>query len=318
MDVIEMSEERYLTGKCPMCGEALQVPERLKEFSCMFCGEKLTPSQLTADRPEDRPEGDPEALLQRVRESIIHTVADDPVIRQKINRKDFDAAFDEYERSFRGIFDDLDLACRIQPDRRDANLEDIVSSFLDRLEERWTEKGRRPGSIQYNMRRDDDKMTIAVFLVPMVGRLRLSISKAFGDTLQRRWVERHPKSPFYVGTYEAISEGFRRKFKFCFITTAVCREAGKPDDCPELTAFRAFRDGYLANCPDGPALIAEYYEFAPGIVTALDLCGGPEAYREVRETWLDPCYRDILADRPAQCNKRYTDMVRTLATRYLS
>lgn len=313
-----MSEEGYLTGKCPMCGEELRVPERLKEFSCMFCGEKLTPSELTAEGPEDRPDGDPEALLRRVRERIVHTVADDPAIRQKINRKDFDAAFDEYEGSFRGIFDDLDLACRIAPERKDAYMEDIVAGFLDGLEQRWTEKGRRPGSLQYNMRRDDDKMTIAVFLVPMVGRLRLSISKAFGETLQRRWVERHPKSPFYVGTYEDISEGFRRKLKLCFITTAVCREAGKPDNCAELTAFRAFRDGYLAACPDGPALIAEYYEIAPAIVTGLDLCGGPEAYREVRETWLEPCYRDIRAGRLEACKHRYADMVRMLERRYLS
>lgn len=313
-----MSEERFWTGKCPMCGEELRVPERLKEFSCMFCGAKLTPEQLAADAPADAPEGDPEALLAKVRENIVHTVADDPAIRQKINRKDFDAAFDEYEHSFRGIFDDLDLACRLRPDRTEEYLEEVVSHFLDRLEERWTDKNRRPGSLQYNMRRDDDKMTIAVFLVPMVGRLGLSISRAFGETLQRRWVERHPKSPFYVGTYEAISEGFRRKLKFCFITTAVCREQGKPDDCGELTAFRAFRDGYLTDCPDGPALIAEYYDIAPAIVTGLDLCGGPEAYREVRETWLEPCYRDIQAGRYAACKDRYITMVRTLEKRYLS
>lgn len=313
-----MSEERYLTGRCPICGEELRVLERLKEFSCMFCGGKLTPAELTAERPDVCLEGDPAALLEGVKGAILHTVADDPTVRQKINRKDFDAAFDEYERSFRKIFEDLDSACRIKPERRDAYIEDVTAHFLDRLEERWTEKGRRPGSIQYNMRRDDDKMTIAVFLVPMVGRLRLSISSAFCETLQRRWVERHPRSPFYVGTYEAIAEGFRRKLKLCFITTAVCREAGKPDDCPELTAFRSFRDGYLANCPDGPSLIAEYYETAPGIVTALDLCGGPEAYREIRETWLGPCYQDILAGRNEACKKRYTEMVRSLAERYLS
>lgn len=313
-----MSEERCLIGKCPTCGEELRVPERLTEFSCMFCGEKLTPAELVVESPDALPEGDPAALMERVRENIIHTVADDPAIREKINRKDFDEAFDEYERSFRGIFDDLDLACRIAPERKDANIEDAVGFFLDRLEERWTEKGRKPGSLHYNIKRDDDKMTIAVFLVPMVGRLRLSISRTFCETLQRRWVERYPKSPFYIGTYEAISEGFRRKLKLCFITTAVCREEGKPDDCDELNAFRAFRDGYLANCSDGPALIREYYETAPGIVVGLELCGGPDAYREVRETWLEPCYQDIKEGREAQCKKRYTEMVQTLAKRYLS
>lgn len=313
-----MGEEQDRIGRCPLCGEELRVPARLKEFSCMFCGGKLTPEKLLSDEPETIPVGDPGALLERVREEIVHTVADDPMIRQKINRKDFDAAFDAYEASFKGIFENLDLACRMEPDRREEHIENVVTYFLDRLEERWTDRGRKPGSLPYNMRRDDDKMTIAVFLVPMVGRLQLSISRIFGETLQRRWVERHPKSPFYVGTYDAISEGFRRKLKLCFITTAVCREAGKPDDCAELNAFREFRDGFLSACPDGPALIEEYYQIAPGIVTGLELCGGSEAYREIRETWLEPCYRDILAGRNDDCKDRYVEMVRTLEQRYLA
>lgn len=314
-----MSDETYLTGRCPKCGEELKVPTRLTEFSCMFCGEKLTPGDLLNEPPAPAvPDGDAEALLAKAREQIIHTVVDDPNLRQKINRKDFSEAFDEYERCFRGIFDDLDAACRIAPAQKDAYIEDVTAHFLDELEARWTEKNRKPGSLQYNMRRDDDKMTIAVFLVPMVGRLKLSVSKQFCETLQSRWVERHPKSPFYIGTYEAIAEGFQRRFKLCFITTAVCREAGKPDDCPELTAFRAFRDNYLASCPDGPALIEEYYEIAPAIVTALELCAGPDAYRAIRDTWLTPCYRDILAGRNADCKRRYTEMVRTLEKRCFS
>ena len=36
-----MSEE-YLSGFCPRCGEALTVPAKLSEFSCMFCGARLS------------------------------------------------------------------------------------------------------------------------------------------------------------------------------------------------------------------------------------------------------------------------------------
>ena len=100
---------------------------------------------------------------------------------------------------------------------------------------------------------------------------------------------------------------------------AVCEELGKPDDCEELTAFRAFRDGYLRACPDGEALIREYYDIAPGIVTCINLASDRhETYREIRDTWLAPCYDDLQNGRMADCKARYTQMVRTLESRFLS
>ena len=117
---------------------------------------------------------------------------------------------------------------------------------------------------------DDEKIILAIFFVPMVRKLQLPVSEEFVTLLQKKWVERYPKSPFYLGDYDSISGGFRKKFLgLCFITTAVCQELGKPDNCAELTAFRAFRDGYLASQPDGEALIHEYYNIAPGIVTCI-------------------------------------------------
>ena len=122
-----------------------------------------------------------------------------------------------------------------------------------------------------------------------------------------------------IGDYEDIAGGFRKKFLgLCFITTAVCRELGKPDDCPELTAFRAFRDGYLAAQPDGPALIREYYRIAPAIVTCIDLCTEHTVrYRQLREKYLSPCYDDLLHGRQAQCKRRDVRMVRALEREFL-
>lgn len=55
----------------------------------------------------------------------------------------------------------------------------------------------------------------------------------------------------------------------CFITTAVCQYLGKPDDCHELTALRAFRDSYMQETEERKALVAQYYEIAPKYVAAL-------------------------------------------------
>ena len=58
----------------------------------------------------------------------------------------------------------------------------------------------------------------------------------------------------------------------CFLTTACVEHAGLPDDCPELKAMRALRDGHLRHLPRGKAMIDEYYRIAPIIVARLRLC----------------------------------------------
>lgn len=54
----------------------------------------------------------------------------------------------------------------------------------------------------------------------------------------------------------------------CFLTTA-CMVALAPefkDDCRELEAMRAMRDGYMQTLDEGPQLIKEYYRNAPSYV----------------------------------------------------
>jgi len=312
-----MSEKEFVTGRCKVCGGELRVPADLKLFSCMYCGAKLTQADL-AETPEPvAPTGNLAALTENFTTHMVDCIVNYPDLRMKISRKEYDVAFEGYERECRAVFEDLDAAVRMDPSRRDELLAQAIGCFLDQLEANWAiRKNRRTG---LKMMIDDDKMTMAIFMVPMIGHLNLSISEEFCGRLQKEWVIRHPKSPFYVGSYDAISGGFRKKwFKFCFITTAVCEELGKPDDCAELTAFRSFRDSYLLSCPDGQALIDEYYDIAPGIVTCINFCGDrTERYTAIRDKYLAPCYADLLRGDMAACKERYTRMVRELEREYL-
>ena len=150
--------------------------------------------------------------------------------------------------------------------------------------------------------------------------MALPSSEAYCLQLREIWCRRYPKNPFNLGDYESIVGGFRKRyFGLCFITTAVCRYSGKPDDCEELTAFRNFRDGYLRSCPDGPALIDRYYDIAPGIVLRLDLAPDRDRRDEaLRQDYLLPGYQDIRAGRLAACKERYVAMVHSLEEEYLS
>ena len=55
----------------------------------------------------------------------------------------------------------------------------------------------------------------------------------------------------------------------CFITTACAEARGLPDDCEQLRVLRLFRDGYVADLPDGAEVLAEYDAKAPRIVAAI-------------------------------------------------
>ena len=301
--------EEMTTGLCPKCGHALQIPVELEQFSCMYCGERLSRQQLLTE-PGAEAQPLPEecaAYYDRAVERLGWCVRNFREYQKKILRDAFFEAFETYEASCAPVIRELNSG--VSPERQTELLDRAAEAMLDDMSAGWEKKNDM----------QDEKVVLAIFFVPMVRKLRLPVSEEFAALLQKKWVERYPKSPFYLGDYESISGGFRKKFLgLCFITTAVCQELGKPDDCAELTAFRAFRDGYLASQPDGEALIREYYNIAPGIVTCINTCSDRHAtYARIREQYLAPCYEDLLAGRNASCKSRYVQMVRDLEREYL-
>lgn len=62
----------------------------------------------------------------------------------------------------------------------------------------------------------------------------------------------------------------------CFITTAVCKYLGKPDDCDELQTLRAYRDSWMRE--NQPADVVEYYKEAPALVAKLEAKGSSSVF----------------------------------------
>lgn len=302
-------EEMMIELECPKCGGTLNIPETLREFSCMYCGARLTVEE------EDQ-EFNEEAYayaMAHIGECIGGKERD---MRLDIRKKTFDPAFLNYERRHEDVFHNLEAACLSAPERTEELLDGIVAHLMDHMEQSWAAEPQ----FKRKVVQEDDKIVLAIFLCPMVGHLELTCGDAFRKKLNDLWLERYPKSPFYLGSYDEISNSFKNKkmFGLCFITTAVCEHEGKPDDCAELTAFRGFRDGWLASQPDGAELIERYYDLAPMIVTMIDLCTDRDAsYGEIRDRWLEGCYDDLRAGRMEACKARYTEMVETLDRRFL-
>lgn len=307
-------EQEFKTGRCPQCGEELKVPTNLARFSCMYCGARLTQEELRPLHEQvvlgEGAAEDYDLALSRLADCVLKFRG----WQSRISGKEFEPAFEDYSNRCAPVFTQLDSGVRAAESGRNQLIEKAADRMLADLEESWNKEKRS------NYVRDDDKIIIAVYLVPMVRKLQLSISEPFVETLQKKWVAKYPKSPFYLGSYEDIAEGFKKKFLgLCFITTAVCESEGKSDDCEELTAFRAFRDGWLKEQSDGADLICEYYNIAPGIVTCIDLCSDRASrYAAIREQYLQPCFDSLQAGDMESCKAKYVQMVRDLEKEYLS
>lgn len=295
--------------------QELKVPASLAEFSCMYCGARLAQADLLTGA-EAAPATPDETAFSAALEGLSGCIRNYRGYHKRVTKTDYEPAFAEYEAGCHAMVRRLDAGVAGLPaDARAAQLRAAAGRMIDDLAVDWA---ARKGS---RFLFDEDKYVVALFFVPMVLRQELPSGREFADTLQAVWVERYPKSPFYVGDYETLAGGFRKK-KFlglCFITTAVCEAEGKPDDCAELTAFRAFRDGYLKAQPDGEALIEEYYRIAPTIVMCIDVCGDrTERYAAIRAQYLQPCYDALQAGDLAGCKTKYVRMVRDLEREYLS
>lgn len=308
-------EQEFILGKCPKCMQELKVPASLAEFSCMYCGARLAQADLLTGA-EAAPAAPDETAFSAALEGLSGCIRNYRGYHKRVTKTDYEPAFAEYEAGCHAMVRRLDAGVAGLPaPERTAKLRAAAGRMIDDLAVDWA---ARKGS---RFLFDEDKYVVALFFVPMVLRQELPSGREFADTLQAVWVERYPKSPFYVGDYETLAGGFRKK-KFlglCFITTAVCEAEGKPDDCAELTAFRAFRDGYLKAQPDGEALIEEYYRIAPTIVMCIDVCGDrTERYAAIRAQYLQPCYDALQAGDLAGCKTKYVRMVRDLEREYLS
>ena len=289
---------------CTHCGRTIQVPEELETFSCVYCGGKMQrdpqPVPIGVSDEADRLAA-LEHLLDGIRDNPKHFV-------NNFNKKNYGSSFYSYKRQREDTYQAMERYLLANPQRR----EELLEEFTDRFLSDWAalHEKRRGEAAAFS-----DKMTLALFEVPAILAMELNCGWDYVNLLQKKFVEKYPKNVFQPGTYEELAAGFERK-KLCFITTAVCEFEGKPDDCAELTAFRGFRDGWLKE-HGGEALIEEYYEIAPAIVTAIDYCDDRETqYDRIRNDYLIPCYEALQKNNPMLCRQKYTEMVKTLKKTY--
>ncbi len=217
-----------------------------------------------------------------------------------------------YPSAFRGYFGQMEepLAYLRRYEADPGAIRCLAQMTLEALEADWNASKTRAPDFT-------DQLLISVYFVPALLYSQEPAAEEFARQFRSCWQGRYPQSVFEIGTYEEICKGFQKKFG-CFITTAVCQAQGKADDCYELTQFRAFRDGWLAEQPGGKALIEEYYAVAPGIVNLIGLQSNRgRVYAWIRDSYLTPCLNAIETGKNQRCLETYRAMVEDLKAQYL-
>jgi len=103
----------------------------------------------------------------------------------------------------------------------------------------------------------------------------------------------------------------------CYLTSACVEAKGLPDDCPELTTLRRFRDTWLANQPGGKEEIQHYYQVAPAIVAAIQTKeNAKEIFDDIYRSLILPCVTLIQEGKMDETWKLYRETTEKLQAQY--
>ncbi|MCD8023490.1 MAG: hypothetical protein LUF30_11160 [Lachnospiraceae bacterium] len=235
----------------------------------------------------------------------------DSDVMELFQKKTYSDAFKRIYQEHVATFDAIENGYNTVIDKEQflTNMADALTAHASELLDACQKKSKKE-KLQMDL-----NLTMAVFVLPMVLEFHGNSSEPLSDKLTESWKRQFPKTNKQAAPYVTIEEGFKKKC--CYITTAVCRTFGKPDDCYELTILRNFRDTVLAVSPEGEKVIDEYYDVAPSIVKHIDQQPDSGAiYQNIWEKWLSPCISMIEAGQMSEGQMHYTNMVHTLKKRY--
>ena len=233
---------------------------------------------------------------------------------KEFKRKSYAGAIEDARERYRHTVDAIIQCFAASPIEEKAALTDELARVIpDHAYEKMQsvkKRSRERISVDYNM-------NMAVYVVPILNYSRQADCLALTERMVELWNEKGITNMNLMhSTYDDLAAGFEHRL--CYITTAVCRSMGKPDDCYELQAFRNFRDSYLIKTPEGRSLVDEYYELAPGIVMLINMRqDAGEIYEKIYNEHLKPCLEFIEEGNNEACRRRYESMTRGLKEKYL-
>lgn len=311
--------------KCPHCGEEMQAPAGRETILCMFCGEKidLTAAKKIQEESENPlPSAGPDAgkCYENLNFVLEHAEAACKNYPEKVRafKKDsYHGLFERYKEENYAFYTAIKLVLDNAPDdieSLDGIYHQIAGGFIRAQEAELEQVKRKNEKFTVQM---DKNMFMAVYVLPSIKEIGGPKADELAETICREWGQSFKDSNIIASDYDSIVQGFKRKL--CYVTTAVCRNLNKGDDCEELRLIREFRDGYLSAEKDGPALIEEYYDIAPTLVKRIARDAQAQAkYVWLWNTYLGPCVSYIKSGQMESCKETYCHMIEELKEEYMT
>lgn len=298
----------FLKGVCPHCGGELQVPQDRETIICMYCGKELSVKDALAQQSaSDCPQPVAEETAVEALQNLLYGIENPMQYFKKNLYMDFYKKYLFENAKNLAILEQFYLGDA----GREPGMERVAEPLVARVDEELKGlRGKKKEELQM-----DYNLSMVVYIFPALLETNEASGQAWIDVLAATWKKHFPKTELKAATAKEINAGFR--YRFCYITTAVCESQHKPDDCYELSLLRSFRDDYLLKSPEGEAMVHEYYDVAPSIVKHIGKREDADRiYEGIWQQYLSPCIRLIEADRREECVDLYRQMVCDLKTRY--
>lgn len=311
--------------KCPHCKEEMQAPADRESILCMFCGEKidLEEAQAEAEKKLEEQIDDVIDSIKKKREENLqfvlgHVGAVCQEYREKVKafKKDsYSGLFENHKQVNYAFYTSIKqvLISAVDVEELDSIYRQIAGAFIE--EQKAALEQVRKKNDKFSMQMDKN-MFMVIYVLPAIKEIRADKADRLAEVICEEWRKAFKDSNISAADYDSIAQGFKRKL--CYVTTAVCLNLNKGEDCEELRLIKEFRDGYLSSTEEGQALIDEYYDIAPTLVKRIAKdAGAQEKYVWLWNTYIAPCVEYIKNGRPGDCKETYCDMMDVLRREYM-
>lgn len=311
--------------RCPHCREEMRAPVDRDSILCMFCGEKI---DMKAAREETAKEGVKEipdtadAAVQKRQENLQFVLGHAGAVcrdyREKVKafKKDsYPGLFENHRQENYAFYASIKqiLSSTANVEELDSICRQIAGAFIKDQEQALEQIRKKNDKFSMQM---DKNMFIVIYVLPSIKELKDSKADRLADVICGEWRKAFKDSNISASDYDSIMQGFKRKL--CYVTTAVCRNLNKGEECEELRLIKDFRDGYLASTDEGRDLIDEYYDIAPTLVKRIAKdARAHEKYVWLWNTYLAPCVACIKSGQPESCRETYCAMMEVLRKEYM-
>ena len=308
--------------KCPHCKEEMQAPAGRESILCMFCGERI---DMTAAGIKEAENNGPAAdnadagkCYENLNFILEHAGAACKEYSAKVKafRKDsYHELFERYKEENYAFYTAVKLVLDYASEESlDGIYHQIAGAFIREQEAALEQVKKKNEKFTVQM---DKNMFMAVYVLPSIKEIGGKKADELAEAICKEWGESFKDSNIIASDYDSIVQGFKRKL--CYVTTAVCQNLNKGEDCEALRLIKEFRDVYLSEAEGGPEMIEEYYDIAPTLVKRIAKDAEAQAkYVWLWNTYLAPCVEYIKSGRMEPCKETYCHMMEELKREYMT